>query len=277
MDTQLEILLDIKNILAEGPYYKDGIISFVDIVGKKLHIIDNNKIESITFNEKISAAIPIKSAGYLVFGETTIYLYKDKKIEEYLKINELMKPGMRPNDAKVDALGRIWFSTIMDDGSKPEGALYCIIDKKIILKEYTKLGNGLAFNKDNTKLYFADSALHKVFVYDYDINSGNINNKKELFEVKDGVPDGITIDSSDNLFVAIWGGSRVEVRSNIDGNLLDIIKIPTKLVTSVTFGGIDYDELIITTASIDQNDLYAGMVFKVETNYKGKSEFVFKI
>ena len=278
---KLELLCDIKNTLGEGPYYdyRNGNISFIDIVGKKLFILDKNKeLKEVLFNEKIGAAIPIKdSNGFLVFGETKVFLYQNDEIKEYKDISSIVSKGMRCNDAKADRKGRIWFSTMVDDGiSKPHGGLYTIIDDKIICMQETKLGNGLAWNKDNTKFYFNDSIEHKVFIYDYDINTGLISNRKVLAEI-DGIPDGMTIDDNDNLFIAIWGGNRIEVRDSISGKILDIINIPTKLVTSCTFSGENYDELIITTASLSELDEYAGKVFKLKVKYKGLPESFVKI
>ena len=278
---KLELLCDIKNTLGEGPYYnyRNGNISWIDIVGKKLFILDKNKeLKEVLFKEKIGAAIPIKdSNGFLVFGETKVFLYQNDEIKEYKDISSIVSKGMRCNDAKADRKGRIWFSTMVDDGiSKPHGGLYTIIDDKIMCMQETKLGNGLAWNKDNTKFYFNDSIEHKVFIYDYDINTGLISNRKVLAEI-DGIPDGMTIDDNDNLFIAIWGGNRIEVRDSISGKILDIINIPTKLVTSCTFSGENYDELIITTASLSELDEYAGKVFKLKVKYKGLPESFVKI
>ena len=278
---KLELLCDIKNILGEGPYYdyRNGNISFIDIVGKKLFILDKNKkLKEVLFNEKIGAAIPIKdSNGFIVFGETKLFLYQNDEIKEYKDISSIVSNGMRCNDAKADREGRIWFSTMVDDGvNKPHGGLYTIVDDKIIFMQETKLGNGLAWNKDNTKFYFNDSIEHKVFIYDYDINKGLISNRKVLAEI-DGIPDGMAIDDNDNLFIAIWDGNRIEVRDSISGKILDIINIPTKLVTSCTFSGENYDELIITTATLSELDEYAGKVFKLKTNYKGLPESFVKI
>ena len=275
-------MCNIKNILGEGPYYdyRNSNISWIDIVGKKLCIYDKNKnIKEIYFNEKIGAAIPINNFnGYLVFGETKIYLYKDDEIKEYVNIRGIVNKGMRCNDAKADRCGRIWFSTMVDDGiSEPHGGLYSIINNQIVcMQENTKLGNGLAWNKDNTKFYYNDPIERKVYVYDYDINSGLISNRKVLAQV-DGIPDGMTIDENDNLFIAIWGGSRIDIRSSKSGMLKDIIDLPTKLVTSCTFSNDNYDELIITTASLDQKDDYAGRVFKLKTSYKGLPENFIKL
>ena len=277
MDNKLELLCDIKNKLGEGPYYKDENISFVDIVDKRI-IIFNKEIRIIEFNEKIGSAIPLIDDGFLICAESGLFIYKNNKIELYKNLKNIIKDGMRINDAKVDVLGRLWFSTMVDDGiSKPNGALYCLDNNEIkCMQENVKLGNGLAWSKDNKYFYYIDSIEHKLYSYDYNLEKGTISNRKVLFEINDGTPDGMTIDENDNLFVAVWGGGRIEIRSN-KGELLDIIKIPTKLVTSCTFSGINYDELIITTASLNQNDEFAGKVFKLKTKYKGRKENFYKI
>ena len=98
-----------KNILGEGPYYDSRYdrISWVDIVGQALYMMDKNGIKKVEFEEKISAAIPIKNQnGYMVCGERNLFLYIDEKIIQYKNIEHLMKKGQRCNDAKADRLGR---------------------------------------------------------------------------------------------------------------------------------------------------------------------------
>lgn len=279
MENKLELLCDIKNILGEGPFYNNGNISFVDILDKKIHIFNGN-IKTIIFNEKIGAAIPLQGIdGFLICAETAIFIYKNGIIKEYIKLDNIIDEGMRCNDAKIDSLNRLWFSTMVDDGiSEAHGGLYCIKNNKIIcMDKDVKLGNGLAFSKDNKKLFYVDSILHKIYEYDYDLENGNISNKKVLFEINNGTPDGMCIDEDDNLFIAIWGGGRIEVRSTKTKELLDIINIPTKLITSCTFSGDNLNELIITTATLDEKDIYAGKVFKIKTKYKGRKERFYRL
>ena len=277
MINNLEILCNIKNKLGEGPIYdyKNNSISFVDIVGKKLCILDkDNNLKEIEFAEKIGAAIPYGDGSYLVCCETKLFIYSDSEIKEYKSLDSIIDNGMRCNDAKADKSGRLYFSTMVDDGiNKPHGGLYYLNNGEIVcLDNNVKLGNGLAWNKDNNKFYYADSVEHKVFVYDYDEVTGLVSNKKVLFEITNGSPDGMTIDNNDNLFVAVWGGSRIEVRSSKDGKLLDVISVPTRLVTSCAFCGDEFDKLVITTAKLEEADEYAGSVFVGKTKYKGREE-----
>ena len=277
---ELELFTSIKNGLGEGPYYytKTKDISFVDIVNKKLVIVEKSgNIKEVLFPEKVSAAVPLESSvGYIVCGESHLYLYKNNEITEYKDISNLVKLGMRCNDAKADALGRLFFSIMDDMGHNNIGALYLLDNGEIkILEDNVKLGNGMAWNKASTKFYFIASARHECYSYDYDLKAGVISNKKVLFKI-DEIPDGMTIDNNDNLFVALWGSSRIEVRNSNTGDVIDIINIPTKLITSCTFIGDDFNNLLITTASLEEKDLYAGRVFKLKLdNYVGRKENYF--
>lgn len=263
-----------KNILGEGPYYDSRYdrISWVDIVGQALYMMDKNDIKKVEFEEKISAAIPIKNQnGYMVCGERNLFLYIDEKIIKYKNIEHLMKKGQRCNDAKADRLGRLWFTTITDDEYyKPGGNLYLLEKGNIrLMEENVMLANGMAFSHDDQFFYFVDSIKKEIYSYSFDLEKGTISNKRVLFTT-DGTPDGMSIDEMDHLFVAIWGGKRIEVRDSKDGRLIENISLPTRLITSVTFKEKD---IIVTSASLSEKDEYKGDVFLLKTNYKGKEEY----
>ena len=263
-----------KNILGEGPYYDSRYdrISWVDIVGQALYMKDKNGIKKVEFEEKISAAIPIKNQnGYMVCGQRNLFLYIDDKIIKYKNIEHLMKKGQRCNDAKADRLGRLWFTTITDDEQyKPGGNLYLLEKGNIrLMEEDVMLANGMAFSHDDQFFYFVDSIKKEIYSYSFDLEKGTISNKRVLFTI-DGTPDGMSIDEMDHLFVDIWGGKRIEVRDSKDGRLIENISLPTRLITSVTFKEKD---IIVTSASLSEKDEYKGDVFLLKTNYRGKEEY----
>ena len=263
-----------KNILGEGPYYDSRYdrVSWVDIVGQALYMMDKNCIKKVEFEEKISAAIPIKNQnGYMVCGQRNLFLYIDEKIIKYKNIEHLMKKGQRCNDAKADRLGRLWFTTITDDEHyKPGGNLYLLEKGNIrLMEEDVMLANGMAFSHDDQFFYFVDSIKKEIYSYSFDLRMGTISNKRVLFTV-DGTPDGMSIDQMNHLFVAIWGGKRIEVRDSKNGELIENISLPTRLITSVTFKEKD---IIVTSASLSEKDEYAGYIFLLKTNYKGKEEY----
>lgn len=276
----IELFNNEKYILGEGPIYdyRFKTISWVDIVGESLYIKSENDIKKIKFNERIGAAIPIDGRnGYIVCGTTNLFLYENDEIKVLKSLDGITNGTNRCNDAKADYFGRLWFSIIVDDGiHQPKSALYCYFNNEIkLMDDNLKLGNGMAWNKENNKFYLNDSANHKIYVYDYDLDTGNISNKKVLCDMEGVTPDGMSIDNKDNLFISIWDGEKIEVRNSETGSLIDEIIIPTKLVTSSIFIGDKMDALLVTTAKLDRTDEYAGNIFKVKTNYIGtKINFV---
>lgn len=268
--------------LGEGPYYDPRFkrLSWVDIPEKKLWIMGvDQKKQAIELPQKAGAAVPLAdSEGFLLALEDGLYLYEDGELRRHTELGDVYKSYWRSNDAKADALGRLWFGASVDDGiHEDEGNLYTLIDgKPVIAVTGTKISNGMAWNKDKTKFYFSDSPKQAVFVYDYAEENGKLSNEKVLFAVSDGVSDGLTIDAEDNLWIAFWGGSRIEKRDGRTGVLLETIPVPAKQVTSCCFGDEDMMTLYITTAGIGQDGEYDGCLFAYRTDVKGVTPDYFR-
>jgi sugar lactone lactonase YvrE len=265
-----------KYSLGEGPYYDPRFnrLSWVDILGKRVFCMENGKTESYDINQMVGAAIPLSSGrGFLLALEDGLYTLDAGKISLRVDLKKVYKDYWRSNDAKADAVGRVWVgATAEGEGHGVEGNLY-IYDPHNgdirIRVEGTKISNGMAWNSDKKKFYFSDSAEHGVFVFDYDEESGEIKNRKMLFPIENGVPDGMTIDSEDNLWVAVWGGNRIEKRSGKTGELLDTINVPAKQVSSCCFGDADMKTLYITSAGVGQSGEFDGCLFKCRVDVTG--------
>lgn len=277
---KVETFLDSSYKLAEGPNY-DSLsknISWVDIDSNLLCIMDQHqRIKEIDFKVKVGAAIPMKKPNaYFVCGEKALYTYEDGIIKEIYNLNKEYLPFQRSNDAKADLYGRVWFSATVYDGIHAnESKLFCYSNREVICMDPDlKLGNGIAWNKKNDKMYLSDSGNHCIFIYDYDLDTGYISNRKVLCKI-DGIPDGLTIDNDDNLWIAIWDGSRIEVRSGKTGILKKEIEVPTRNVTSCAFITDNYDSLLITTAK--SSDSNGGKLYKLKVDAKGKQENYAKI
>ena len=81
--------------------------------------------------------------------------------------------------------------------------------------------------------------------------SGDLSGKRvfaQFTQDDEGVPDGMTIDSEDCIWVAHFGGARI-TRYAPSGEILQTIPLPVPNITSCTFAGSALDTLYITTAS----------------------------
>ena len=92
-------------------------------------------------------------------------------------------------------------------------------------------------------MYYIDTPTERVDVYAYD---GELGTRATFAEV-DGYPDGLTVDDEGFVWIAFYGGSRVERRAP-DGSLDRVVPVPTENVTSCCFGGTT---LYITTGRGD--------------------------
>ncbi len=257
-----------KYALSEAPFFDErtGIISFVDILaGRFVRIFPDGEKKVFDLNQPLGAAVPGEKPGDYIFAATDgIYLFSDEKATLQFDLKPHLLSWQRCNDAKKDPAGRLYFGTSsLDEKLGIGGNLYCLENDNIrVLEKDTKIANGMAWDRASKKFFFADSGEHAVFVYDYDIDTGNISGKRELFKITDGVPDGMCIDDDDNLFVAVWGGYRIEKRSSKTGELLAVIELLAENVTSCCF--IEKHKLFITTSGEGLSGECDGKVFSCE-------------
>ena len=76
---------------------------------------------------------------------------------------------------------------------------------------------------------------------------GELAGRRRFHDVTDGVPDGLTVDSAGNVWVALNGAGRVRCLSP-DGAVLHEVEIPARKVTACTLGGDDGRDLFVTTS-----------------------------
>ena len=196
---------------------------------------------------------------------------------------ELNKPNNRINDGKVDPKGRLWFGTMDNLEKKQSGSLYCL-DNNLKLHKVDKkyfIPNGPAF-LDKNNFYHTDSG--RRVIYKIKINNKLKILKKTIFlkfDETEGTPDGMTIDTKNNLWVCHYHGASISVY-DLKGNKIHNINIPAKNITNCTFGSSSNSELFISTAregmKAHQIKKYplSGSLFKVKTNLKGKKSVSFK-
>jgi sugar lactone lactonase YvrE len=63
----------------------------------------------------------------------------------------------------------------------------------------------------------------------------------------EGYPDGTTVDSDGAVWIALFGGARIE-RYSAQGELIDTVPMPCSNITKIAFGGHDLRTVFVTTA-----------------------------
>ncbi|WP_374465922.1 SMP-30/gluconolactonase/LRE family protein [Ferrovibrio sp.] len=158
---------------------------------------------------------------------------------------------MRFNDGRCDRQGRLWAGTMTDD-RRPHGALYRFDGRQFVRQELAgsiAISNGLAWSPDGRILYHADTPAMQVHAYDYDIATAELSNRRLFLDLRavGERPDGATVDSAGNYWLALYGAGKVAQFSPA-GERLREIHLPVKAPTMPCFGGPDLRTLFITTA-----------------------------
>jgi sugar lactone lactonase YvrE len=138
------------------------------------------------------------------------------------------------------------------------------------------LSNGIAWSPDGRTMYYIDSMAFAVDAFAFDAHTGSLSDRRRAMEFPGswGLPDGMTVDEEDFLWVAFWRGSAIR-RFAPDGSVDSIVALPVTQVTSCAFGGENRADLYVTSAATDlrEEDLrrqpFAGGVFRVRPGVRG--------
>ena len=168
---------------------------------------------------------------------------------------EAGKEGARFNDGKVDRQGRFWAGTMTPEGAT--SSLYRLDPDLTVhkMESGVTISNGVGWSPDNRLMYFVDTMVRVINVYDFDADTGAISNKRIFYQIaeSDGVPDGLTIDAEGYIWCALCMGWKV-IRIAPSGDLDVEIKMPIWLPTSCAFGGKNLDELYVTTGWVTMSE-----------------------
>ena len=282
---KVELLDDCNNSLGEGITYSssNNNLYWLDIGNiSKLYSLDlsSNKKEIFELPEIVTAT-SIKSQNELILATTNglkLFNTSTKKFESVVNI-ENDQILTRSNDGASDALGRFWFGTMQNNFDKNGdgipikeniGKLYKVdTDKKIsVIEEGLGIPNTFVWSPNNKNFYFTDTLNGTILSYNFELESGQLSNKKNFATFDRGHPDGSTIDTDGCVWNCRWGGSCI-VRFTPSGKVDQIIEMPVQNITNCVFGGKDMKTLFITTASNEDKNNLDGSLFSINLIYQG--------
>ena len=255
---ELDVVFAGSAQLAESPLYDataDALL-WVDIMVGSAHRmqLSTREHESIELGQPIGALF-LRRRGGFAYGLRDGLAVSDTFAgpRTFVTATQRDEPDKRMNDGKADAEGRLWVGTMGIDDVGHRGTLFRIDPdyRETPMVTGLSIPNGLCWSLDQKQMYFVDSELGGVEVFDYEAATGTIGNRRTLFTLPRGmgVGDGMTIDDSGCLWIAHFDGSAVN-RYTLTGAIDRTIALPVSKVTSCAFGGPSYDQLFITTASV---------------------------
>jgi sugar lactone lactonase YvrE len=250
---EFELVLDERDELGVGPVWNpdEQALYWVDIEGCRFHRLEiaTGAHQVFSLGERIGV-LRFCRAGGLVLATQHGFSRFDLTNRRLERIGdpEADKPHTRFNDGAVDQAGRFWAGTL---GGHFDNALYRLDPDGAIRRMDVgfDISNGIGWSLDNRTMYLVDSTPGRVYAYDFDLARGEIANRRVLVDRSNepGVPDGLAVDAQGFIWVAIWGGARLE-RYDPDGRLAGQLPVPVRFPTSMAFAGPDLADLYITSA-----------------------------
>jgi sugar lactone lactonase YvrE len=196
------------------------------------------------------------------------------------RLADLRAPGVRFNDAKCDAAGRLWAGTVADDGRPGGGRLYRVQSdgRAEVALEGVTVSNGLDWSPDGRTLYYVDSATQRVDAIAFDPQTASLGERRALIAIAadEGIPDGLTVDAEGHLWLALFAGGAI-LRIAPDGSRERTVRLPVSHPTSCAFGGPDLTDLYITSAAKDLSPAeraaqpHAGAVLRIRPGVSGRA------
>jgi sugar lactone lactonase YvrE len=288
---EVHLVLDTRSSLGEGAIWNHETqqLYWVDITGKIFHRYhpETGIHKEFLTGQMIGTIVPTDSGAAVAALKKGIYRIDiDTGSKQLLADPEPDVPGNRFNDGKCDPSGRLWAGTMSLTGESGKGALYRIDGKGTTVKMIhpVSISNGITWSNDHTRMYYIDTPTQKVVCYDYNPSTGEIRNPRVVVNIPEesGSPDGMTIDTRGNLWIALWGGYAVTCWNPESGELIRKIEVPAKNVSSCAFGDSDLKTLYITTAreNLDARELeqypFSGGLFKIRPGATGVPASFFK-
>lgn len=290
MAGKMELISSTPNQLGEGPQWLPDSkqLLWVDIEGKAVHLYNHvtKQQRAIQVDQRIGAVIPAKDGNLICALEDGIYKLH-MATEQLTRLTELEAelPDNRCNDGKCDASGRLWIGTMPMRGEPWKGSFYSYSDNGELKQHLTDIGcsNGLDWSLDGRTMYYIDTPTKRVDQLDFDIETGQISNRRPLIHIPEGKgsPDGMCVDSEGYLWIAHWGGSCLTCWDPATEQCVTEIAMPVSQVTSCCFGGDNLDILFVTSARVGlseerlKQEPLAGSVFAIEMNKKGRKTHLF--
>jgi len=170
-----------------------------------------------------------------------------------------------PNDVVVKSDGSVWFTDppfgilgyYEGERAEPEVPQHVyrvdgVTGEISVLEDSVSRPNGLCFSPDESKLYLVESGTVPRNLYVYDVVDGGrrITNRRKLFDVGAGTPDGMRCDVDGNLWMG-WGMGDAALDGvnvyNPDGVLIGRIALPERCA-NLCFGGRHRNRLFMAAS-----------------------------
>jgi gluconolactonase len=242
---------------SEGPTWRDGELFFcagalmrVDKDGRTAKYLDINPAGTV-----------LRGNGHLLIADNKYHAILDLSPDGVLSVVADQcdgKPLRNLNDLTVDARGNVYWTD--PEGStlkNPVGRIYRVTPAGVVsqIADGLAFPNGLDVDPQSKFLYLIESQTKKILRYDLPADDQPLGKPTLFFDLAGSGGDGCVFDAAGNFWVADFhrpetNRGRITVLSP-EAKVIGQLDIPAKVVSNITFGGPNRDELFCTTGTPD--------------------------
>ena len=269
--TGIECVADVGARLGECPLWSptEQVLYWVDIHGNTVHRHDpsSGTDESRDIGQRPGCLALTAEPGRLLVATENELVWLEWSTGETTPFVTLEDPstGNRLNDGRCDPAGRLVVGTMWPEtgDGRRTGNLYRVEGDGSSTTLRTGIGvpNGIAFDPERGRTYFADSFSATVWVWDYDADTGARHDQRVFLDYSTlpGAPDGACLDADGCYWSASVHGWAV-IRVTPDGDVDRRIELPLEKPSMPAFGGPDLSTLYVTTIGDDSEPGRDGFV-----------------
>ena len=238
---------------SEGPTWREGMVYFC-----------SGGLLRVSPDKQVTKYLDISPAGTYLRGNGHI-LICDNKLKALLNLSPEGKVGVvaeaagdQPlnslNDLTADKAGNVyWTDPAGSSAENPVGKIFRVTPAGRVDQVATGLAfpNGLEVDPASSFLYVIESQSQKILRYPLPADDQLLGKASVFYELGGSGGDGCAFDAEGNLWVADFhrketGKGRITVLAP-DAKVLGYLNMPSKVVSNITFGGANHNEIFCTT------------------------------
>ena len=254
---------------AEGPVWSEewGGLRFVDMLAGDLLTMDpSGSVSRLETGARIAAFVrPRAGGGYLLATERGLALADSAFAAPEQRLELFTSPAYRLNEGTVDPWGYVYAGSMpyqRNEETVGTAKLWRVspdFEPQVVLDAVTT-SNGIAFSPDLSRAYYNDTTTRATDIFDVDA-AGNLCNRRQFHGADGFSPDGLTVDSEGNIWVALNRAGKIRVYSPQAEVLQEYQLAGVTGTTAVTLGGADGRDVFVTVSRENDDSKGAGAVW----------------
>jgi gluconolactonase len=221
--------------------------------------------ELLSGRRGVGGIVAHSDGGWVISGRNVVHLLGEGGQREVLSgeqvcgYNDL---GATPDGALL--AGVLRYRPFAGDDPRPGQLLRVNADASVeILTEDVIWPNGIGVSPDGRTIYLSDYARRAVLAV-----PAQGGETREFCASPRGSADGLAVDVDGAVWVALGEGGAI-ARFWPDGELDAVMDLPASFVSSLSFGGADMRDALITTADNEVDPELGGMLLRAGSRHAG--------